>query len=188
MASDDIERFRPYGRHQTPALSLSGLDTLARVVSVHDGDTLTAVVPFAGSYYRFQVRLEGIDTCELRSTANANRELAQRARLHLSRLVLECGQGHAPDIGASVTAAAVDGLLDESVCLVRLVCGGFDKYGRLLAAVFRGSDGAPPHGSPSFNDALVGARLAYRYAGGTKLTEAQQLEALSGARAGQARP
>jgi endonuclease YncB( thermonuclease family) len=156
---DEIARFSPYDKH-SPQWTLSGLDTLARVVSIYDGDTLMAVVPCAGGFFRFSVRLDGIDTCEMNSAAAANRNIARLARDRLGQMITNTDFGW-------------DDVLERDVCLVRLKCGGFDKYGRLLASVF--SAGTQ---KKSYNDVLVEERLAYVYNGGTKLAEEEQMRVL----------
>lgn len=172
MSGDECERFRPYGLRTTKALTLEGLDALARVVSIHDGDTLTAVVPFMGGYYKYSVRVKGVDTCELRSLAPRNRLLAVKARDRLGMLVYSGGQC-AQDAGTLLEVT--NDMLDRDVKLVRLACGPFDKYGRLLAEVLSPN---PLSASVSYGEVLVAERLAYRYDGGKKLTEEEQIQAL----------
>jgi endonuclease YncB( thermonuclease family) len=161
---DPVEAlFRPHGP-KTPPFNLAGVDTFARVVAVHDGDTLTAVIPLAfksseAGFYRFSVRLEGIDTCEMKASSEVNAGLARRARARLLELV-GCCEGDPK-------------FLESHVCIVRLVCGKFDKYGRLLAKVYARTDHSTTE-SESFNDRLVSERLACVYQGKTKMTEAQQ--------------
>ena len=190
-------------RHTT-AIELSrvldGVDTLARVVSLHDGDTLTAVVPLFGRHVKVHVRVAGIDTCEMNATDDANRRLAFLARDRMLQLVL--GDDHAaillsPPPPPETTRppggrgrrppsdkARIDALLDGGVYMVRLRCGRFEKYGRVLAKVF-GKDAGED--DPSFGDVLVAEGLAYEYRGGRKLTEAEQLRACACVRMNEAR-
>jgi len=54
-----------------------------KVVKVYDGDTITIAskLPYSSSpLYRFSVRLNGIDTPELRSKNSEEREMAEKAR------------------------------------------------------------------------------------------------------------
>jgi endonuclease YncB( thermonuclease family) len=63
---------------------------------------------------------------------------------------------------------------------VRLVCGKFDKYGRLLAKVYARTDHSDTGANrtdgerESFNDRLVSEHLACVYHGKTKMSAAQQ--------------
>lgn len=88
-----------------------------KVIKVYDGDTITiaaqlyngAVIP-KKEMYRFSVRLNGIDTPEIKTSNLAEHTLAIIARDALSKLV----------IGK----------------VVRLTNISYDKYGRLLSTVF----------------------------------------------------
>jgi endonuclease YncB( thermonuclease family) len=60
----------------------------AHVVSVYDGDTITvAAVPWPGVTIRVGVRVEGIDTPEIRGACEAEKDLAFRARDRVRELV-----------------------------------------------------------------------------------------------------
>lgn len=145
--------------HNTPAFTLSGTHCFARVVDVHDGDTLKVIMPvFGDHYYKFNVRLFGVDACELRSKCEANRVLAMEARSRLTELIT--GNPDTSDF-------------DAEPYVVYLRCANFDKYGRLLANVF--SDTTC---DTSFSDILINEGLVYSYGGKTKKTEAQQLAVL----------
>ena len=82
------------------------------VIKVYDGDTITVASRMYGTYYRFSVRLRGIDCPEIKSADNAIAKIAQKkvADLILNKMVY---------------------LTDVSM----------DKYGRLLANVsYQGID------------------------------------------------
>ena len=83
--------------------------TYARVVNVHDGDTISVIFKFAGSYCKFTVRLDGIDTAEINGEL---RKVAIKARDRLNEFI------------------------QQSDSFVWLECKGFDKYGRVLADVW----------------------------------------------------
>ena len=173
----DVERFRPHGLKTTPTMSLAGLSTVARVVSVHDGDTLTVVLPAFGGYYRFHVRLDGIDACELGAERPANRMLAKMARDRLVQLVAPplvppLVPPLAPPLAQAVpdTQAALEQELERVICIVTLRCGRFDKYGRVLGSVYEDAR--------SVNQVLLDEKLAYAYHGGRRLTEDEQMRAM----------
>lgn len=86
-----------------------------KVIKVYDGDTITvaAHIPVPNSpLYRFSVRLNGIDTPEIKSKIHAERELAQTARTALSEMIL------------------------GKVVELRDIAN--EKYGRILANVYLG--------------------------------------------------
>ena len=54
---------------------------VATVIGVYDGDTLTVnAYPWPGMTIRIAVRINGIDTPEIRGLCDAEKELAKRAR------------------------------------------------------------------------------------------------------------
>lgn len=80
-----------------------------KVVKVYDGDTITVAVILNKTIYRFSIRLQGIDTPELRSKNPDEKRIAQEIQQHLSLLILHQ--------------------------FVDIQCTGYDKYGRILANV-----------------------------------------------------
>lgn len=151
----------------TPPFSFEGMDVVAKVVDIYDGDTVTCVFYKFKKCYRFTVRLAGIDTCELSSK---NREQGLRARMRLYELVSK----DTSQIDIHIPRKNLRQKLGESRCLVRLICGKFDKYGRLLGDLYE------VNGLKSFNDILVVEKLAFPYFGDKKLTEDEQSEFLGG--------
>lgn len=145
----------------TPEFSMNGQECVGRVVNIHDGDTLTIVLPVFTSFFRFSVRLAGIDTCETTSKNPENMKLATDACLRLFSLVTN-------DVVTSVKE--IKPFLRHNICLVHVNCLDFDKYGRLLADVSKSKDTVP------FSKILVDEKLAYVYDGGKKLTETEQLK------------
>ena len=82
-----------------------------KVIKVYDGDTITvaAFVPGCRTMYRFSVRLDGIDTPEMKTKNEEEKLLAHKAQEDLSGKVL--GE------------------------MVELENVSMEKYGRLLATV-----------------------------------------------------
>ena len=52
-----------YNYNTTKTFSLKNTECYARVVQIYDGDTITAVIPLFDNFYKFSIRLNGIDTC-----------------------------------------------------------------------------------------------------------------------------
>lgn len=105
-----------------------------RLLKVHDGDTVTVALPIGleSALARINLRLTGIDACEVRGD---NRALGQIARLQL--------------ISALKVPVDPTGKYDEQfICdndvRIDVHCLDFEKYGRMLAYV------APP-GCPPIN-------------------------------------
>lgn len=145
-----------------------GTSCWGRLVDVYDGDTVKVVLPFGGKLHKFNVRLAGIDTAEMRSKDAAVKERAVRARDRL--LQHATGLEALPKLS---TKKDINKLLDDHVTMVWVECLGWDKYGRLLANLF-----SAPGATRSFAQQLLDEKLAYEYFGETKLTEAEQDEIL----------
>ncbi len=84
---------------------------MAKCIKVYDGDSITVLFKHDGRIRKFSVRMLGYDTPEIRKPAE--RKDAIIARDHLSRMIKDK--------------------------IIRLECGKYDKYGRILAVVFLGN-------------------------------------------------
>lgn len=82
------------------------------MIKVYDGDTITIATKLPGdpTWYRFAVRINGIDTPEIKSRNATEKNAAVAAQSALSELVL-----------------------NKTVVLDKV---SYEKYGRLLADVF----------------------------------------------------
>ena len=92
-----------------PLFSLEGQELKAKVVSVYDGDTVKCVFPLKDTLYKWNCRLSGVDTPELRTRNKTEKKFGYTVRDNLR-----------------------DKILNK---VVTLKCGEFDKYGRLLAEI-----------------------------------------------------
>ena len=164
------ELFKNYDNNTTPHFSLNGQKLWGRVVSVYDGDTLTIVLNVFSSVYKFSVRMNGIDTCEVKSKNEKNKELACFARTRLLSLIT------GKDTSEILTLndrRKINNILNKSMYFVWIECFDFDKYGRLLANIYK-DESSQEH----FSQILLREKLAYEYKGSTKFTEEEQIECL----------
>lgn len=150
--------------YNTPEFTLKGLHTLARVVSVHDGDSLKVVIPVLERFFKFNVRLNRIDTCEITSKNKTNKEAAIKARNRVVELVT-C----TAELPLSITQRQIEAMLEANVRLIVIHCLEMDKYGRVLAEVYTDETCAK-----SVSDVLMEEGLAFAYDGKKKLTEDEQ--------------
>jgi endonuclease YncB( thermonuclease family) len=93
---------------EVPLFTLKG-KYLAKIVKVHDGDTVHGVIEYYECFTRFVLRLDNIDTAEMTGGTIQSKELAIKARDALSSMILNK--------------------------IVQLEITGFDKYGRSLAII-----------------------------------------------------
>ncbi len=59
-----------------------------RCCSVYDGDTLTIISLFYGNYYKFSVRIRGVDTPEINGKTLGERNAARRAKKFVEKMCL----------------------------------------------------------------------------------------------------
>lgn len=93
----------------TPRFTIEGEFDM-KVEKVYDGDSITGIFALMGTYYRFSIRLTGIDTPELRGGSVEEKKQGLIARNFLKDLIL----------GKTIF----------------LVCTGLDKYGRVLGTLY----------------------------------------------------
>lgn len=90
----------------TPAFSLNGFKTDAKVVKVYDGDTVHVVFSYFDKFFKWTCRIAHVDTPELRTKNEEEKKKGYEVRDKLRELIM--GK------------------------IVQLHCHEFDKYGRLL--------------------------------------------------------
>lgn len=154
-----VERLVRSTIENTPKLSFDGQTILAKVLEVHDGDTITVAFIVEGLIFQGKCRLEGIDTAEIVQVRNEQeRKVGIQGRDYLSKLIL------------------------NQMVTIRCPRGEHDKYGRaLIGTVFLDGDcpGTSPSGTPgpsevpnppglNINDEMIAKGFAYRYYGGKK--------------------
>jgi endonuclease YncB( thermonuclease family) len=165
------EIFKNYNNNTTPQFSLNGQKLWGRVVSLYDGDTLTIALNVFTGVYKFSVRMSGIDTCEIKSKNEKNKELACFAR---SRLLSLITGKDVSEMSVLNDRRKINNFLNKGMYFVWVECLDFDKYGRLLANIYTNENS-----SENFSSILIKEKLAYEYKGDTKMTEEEQVECLS---------
>ena len=90
--------------------SLNGETHHGKVVSVYDGDTIKVVFPIYKRMYKWNCRLNRVDTPELRTKSDTEKKYGYYVRDQLR-----------------------DKILNK---VVRVECKDYDKYGRLLSEIF----------------------------------------------------
>lgn len=123
----------------TKLFSFAGTVVTAKCLSVYDGDTITVAFNVYGVYYKFHIRMLGYDTPEMKPskasvTYDMEKKRAVEARDYLADLI--CGKK------------------------IRLECGDYDKYGRILGTVYLDNE--------NINEHMVEVGHGRPYEGGTK--------------------
>ena len=123
----------------TKTFDFKGLVCKAKVVRVYDGDTCWVVMPVSGTLRKIKVRLLGIDTPEIHPDLKTPQRDKMIEKAFKAKKALE------------------DMVLDK---VVRLECGEFDKYGRLLVTIL--------YKGENVNTYLIENAYAKAYYGGHK--------------------
>ena len=74
--------------NDAPNFSLKDLVIDAKVISVYDGDTIKCIFPFKGEFYKWNCRLSGIDTPEIRTRCKKEKEYGYKVRDILRNRIL----------------------------------------------------------------------------------------------------
>ena len=142
--------WRKYNKDNTKELSFEGQCLDAKVVDVYDGDTVKVVFPIKykikgftvlNQMYKWNCRLSRIDTPELRTKCPIEKQYGYLVRDKLREKILNK--------------------------VVKITCGNFDKYGRLLIDVIIDNT--------NINDWLINSNYAFAYDGGTKQSWSEYL-------------
>jgi endonuclease YncB( thermonuclease family) len=142
--------------------TLNGIKTKARLIDVYDGDTVTCIFPILkDNYYKFNLRLMGIDTAELKNNDISQKQKALEAR-HL--ILTSCSETY--NLNVDCGRHYIQNYLKEQETFVWVECFDFDKYGRVLANVYSYKD--KEVNGMSLSELLLNAKLAYAYDGGKK--------------------
>lgn len=129
-------------KQNTNLMTLEGQEFMAKIVYIYDGDTMHVVFKVFGEYYRWNCRIMGVDTPELR-TKN------EQEKVHGYKVRDELRQHFGDKI-------------------VKIKCSEFDKYGRLLIDIYVPSDVPNPKNNLMLSNWLIDNKYAYAYDGGTK--------------------
>jgi len=162
---NDIKTKLENATKDIPEFSLCGMSLNGKVVELYDGDTCKIILPLNNVFYKFDCRLCGIDTPEIKpSLTKPNREkeivMAKTARNELLKLI--CLNNKCLE-NINITKKKIETTLKENKNLVTVKCLEFDKYGRLLVELYGTNQ------TKSFNKILVDKNLAVEYDGGTKI-------------------
>ena len=83
--------------------TFKGEKKFAKVVSVYDGDTIKVVFAVSGKLYKFNCRIQHVDTPEIRTRNKKEKEYGLKVRDELRKKIMDK--------------------------VVTIICDDFDKYG-----------------------------------------------------------
>lgn len=154
---DDID-FKEHNIDNTKQFHISGTKK-ARIVNILDGDTITIILKLCDNYYKFNMRLYGIDTPELKSNDKKLRDISLRAKNRLYELITN----------EKLYEKNIRKQLNNNIYIKTIkFIEKNDKYGRLLGEIYTDQN-------ISMCDILINEKLVYKYDGKKKLTEQEQI-------------
>jgi endonuclease YncB( thermonuclease family) len=143
--------------------TLNNVVTYGKIVEIYDGDTCKLVLHVHNGLQKFNCRLMGLDTPEMKPLKSKEHREEEIAKAHQCRnRVIQLATNCPCTLTDIIKKPECQKLMDQNTTLVKVHCHEFDKYGRLLVTIF------PLHGDKSVNDLLISEGMAYAYAGGTK--------------------
>ncbi len=128
---DDID-------NKIPVFSLAGQNHVAKVVDVYDGDSIKIVINLSGTFHKFNCRLAGLDTPELKSHDTSEKLYGHYVKKKVKELLLNK--------------------------IIVVDCQKFDKYGRLLIYIHLNDNVI----KIPFNQYIINQQWAIPYDGRTK--------------------
>ena len=139
----EIEELGNKTKENTEYMTLENNEYTAKIVYIYDGDTMHVVFKEFGQYFRWNCRISGVDTPELRTKNEKEKVLGYKVRDVLR-----------------------EKFMDK---IVKIKCGEFDKYGRLLIDVYVPDEiKNPEQETQMLSSWLIENKYAYAYDGGTK--------------------
>jgi endonuclease YncB( thermonuclease family) len=140
--------------------SFEGYKTIAKLVSIYDGDTCTLIFNYHGKIVKHKCRIYGIDCPELapnKDNKNREEEINKSIESRNEVIKLTTNIGYISD---QLSKNDLQKMIDKNTKTINVECLNFDKYGRLLVKIF--SNGV------DIGKYMVCKKLAKEYYGGTK--------------------
>lgn len=167
-----VSSFDLFKKHDinTPKFTLEGTKCVGRVVDVYDGDTLTCVIPVHGQMYKYDIRLNGIDTPEIKTKDENEKKKAIDARDFLiCQMLCNAELENEFNCLGNFKRKDVQCFLQKHVILVWIHCYEFEKYGRLLADIYAINIKTNTTKEKCLSDCLINCGHAVKYDGGKKI-------------------
>lgn len=156
-----MEELRNIELSTYPIFSLNGYITEAKLLSNYDGDTADIILYYKGIPMHLKARFYGYDCSEIKpSLKDPNRDEKKKKAIEAKkRLWYLCTNQEEEN---------------PHKTLIKIKCGNFDKYGRVLITAFKEDFDLNKITSDeelfklSINNQMISEGYAYAYFGGTK--------------------
>jgi len=148
------QKLSQFSYDNLPEWTLEGKEFYSKILDIYDGDTITISIKINEQYHRMNCRLLNIDTPELRSSDENEKNAAKLARNHLIFLLTK------QKVNSEITRNAIRNICNEFNPIFLIQCNKFDKYGRLLITILTSGT--------SINEKMIEDGFAGKYDGKTK--------------------
>jgi endonuclease YncB( thermonuclease family) len=145
-----------------PMFTLAGTTVPAKVISCYDGDTFCAAIPLEGKLWKFNCRMAGYDTPEMKPPMNRPGRELEKARAVKAKQALLSQICSTITMDQELDKKSMDRAILGNNKIVQLRCKEFDKYGRLLVEI------PLTQGVGTVNAWMVENGYGYAYDGGKK--------------------
>ena len=163
-----ISQLRTYTNADIPLFSLDQQNKICKVVDVYDADTCKIIFQLDGKIVKYNCRLYGIDTPEMRPRRNnPNRDAEKKAAIKARNRLISLISNIEIDIEKKYSKRLIKKLLESNNKIIISKCKTFDKYGRLLVELYLCNEEYQCE-SISVNQMLINENYAKAYFGGTK--------------------
>lgn len=115
-----------------PYFDLNGYKTEIKVLKIYDGDTFIACMNYMNGYFKFKMRINGIDAPEIKTQNKIESKAGKIVRNLLVKLLTNIEIENDNEC----TYNQLNELLKNNTKIINVECGLFDKYGRLLVDVY----------------------------------------------------
>jgi endonuclease YncB( thermonuclease family) len=160
---EQIKTLQQIKNNDISLVSLHGVKTIGKVVEMYDGDTCKIILIHNNNIEKYNCRLFGIDTPEMKPSLLrvCRQEEIIKAYQCRNRLLQLVTDNVSWEIDSMMSKKQVTQLLEQNTKIVDIECFEFDKYGRLLVKLYSDSE-------KSANEILCEENYAKLYYGGTK--------------------
>jgi len=148
-----MDKLRNINDDDIHIFSLKAIKTYGKIIKNYDGDTADCVLIYKNDFYRFKVRFYGYDSPEIKPSLNIeNRDeiimKAKEAKYRLWQLTTKTDE------------------YKNHKNIIKIECGDFDKYGRLLITAYEEEE--EEDFEKSINKRMIEEGYGYSYLGGKK--------------------
>jgi endonuclease YncB( thermonuclease family) len=163
--------------NNTKEFSLEKKILLGKVVDCYDADTCKINFVLNNRLSKFTCRLYGIDTPEIKPSKEKEdrEEEISKAIIAKNFLINHIIRKNELEKEKKYKKKEIEAILENNENLIKVKCGKFDKYGRLLVELYPYQDieytkqtGGVIEFNNSYNKKLINDGHAYEYYGGTK--------------------